>query len=293
MSITKTWKICLSISLVIYTALTNAIVIRHDVSDEEYRAELNTFPPLATFYIDGAHGTLIAPKWVITAAHATFCVASGSYISINNELHEVANIYAHPKHLAGVSHDIALIELNQPIENVKPAFLYSDENEQGQHVWFIGIGATGNGETGVTVSNADNSGVLRKAQNAVWQSDGPLLKFRFDEGAHALPLEGISGGGDSGGPAYQYMNGTFRLLGISSRGDSPSMVAGAYQSIEVYSRVSFFSEWINTIIHGDVNNRYDQALPRVRNLMDGLTEENLPEICNMIGLRPEMGVGVQ
>lgn len=60
----------------------SAIVVRHDIDKEKYLASPDDFNPLATFYVDGAHGTLIKPRWVVTAAHATFCVNSGSYISL-------------------------------------------------------------------------------------------------------------------------------------------------------------------------------------------------------------------
>jgi hypothetical protein len=41
--------------------VSHAVVIRHDVDDAKYLADVIDFPALATFYIDGAHGTLIHP----------------------------------------------------------------------------------------------------------------------------------------------------------------------------------------------------------------------------------------
>ena len=47
-----------------------AIVIRHDVSDSEYRVCWAEFPELA--YLPGErHDVLIASDWLLTAAHAT------------------------------------------------------------------------------------------------------------------------------------------------------------------------------------------------------------------------------
>jgi hypothetical protein len=45
---------------------------------------------------------------------------------------------------------------------------------------------------------------LRAATNRVEKADGPFLQFRFDapEDPNVTDLEGISGPGDSGGPAY-------------------------------------------------------------------------------------------
>lgn len=62
----------LILSIGLFTSLANAIVIRHDVSDENYSAVPSDFPPLATLYNIGVHGTLIHPQWVVTAAHAVF-----------------------------------------------------------------------------------------------------------------------------------------------------------------------------------------------------------------------------
>ena len=40
----------------------HSIVIRHDVPDAQYRASRADFPPLATLYNIGVHGTLIHPE---------------------------------------------------------------------------------------------------------------------------------------------------------------------------------------------------------------------------------------
>jgi hypothetical protein len=185
---------------------SNAIVIRHDVADSKYSANVNDFPALATFYVDGAHGTLIHPKWVVTAAHATFCIAPNTLVMINGITRSIKQLYVHPNYTPGKSHDIALVELNEPVLDVKPATIYMKNNELDKEIWFIGIGGTGNGLVGETIDNAQNNGVLRKAQNTIMEVEGPLIKFTFNKGKDALPLEGVSGGGDSGGPAYLKSN---------------------------------------------------------------------------------------
>lgn len=67
-------------SILLFGLLTfpaEAIVIRHDKPAENYLAKATDFPPLATFYKIGVHGTLIAPEWVLTAAHTVFCLGEG------------------------------------------------------------------------------------------------------------------------------------------------------------------------------------------------------------------------
>lgn len=239
--------------------------------------------PLATLYVDGAHGTLIQPNWIVTAAHATFCISSGSYIQLKNRLHEVESVFVHKGYQPGKSHDIALIKLVNAIDNIKPAILYEQTDEVGIKAWFIGIGGTGNGLTGQTIDNVDNGGILRKAQNGVDDAKGPLLKFTFDKGDAALPLEGVSGGGDSGGPAYFTRGNTHYLLGISSRVEGQGI--GRYGVMEVYSRISFFRSWIEQIITSGSEQRQLLALPKLSKLPSGLTEQILPEVCSDIGLQ--------
>lgn len=265
----------------------NGIVIRHDVDDAKYLAKQQDFPPLATFYIDGAHGTLIKPNWIVTAAHATFCVKTGSFVSLAGKTRKVANVYVNPDYTPGKSHDIALIQLQEKVTDVTPAKVYSNNDEQGKNIWFIGIGGTGNGLTGETIDNAANKGVLRKAQNTIVEANGPLIKFKFDKGDNALPLEGVSGGGDSGGPAYIKNNEGFAVLGISSRPEGSFANIGEYDITEVYSRLSYFSAWIKQVIEASPAARKEISLAKLKNLPAGVTEENLSMVCDDIGLNPD------
>lgn len=264
------------------TFSAHAIVIRHDVPDEEYKVKENTIPQLATFYFDGAHGTLIEPSWIITAAHATFCVSPDSSILINGNLVNVENVYIHKDYKPGKSHDIALIQLREPVADVIPFAINTDSNELDKNLWFIGIGGTGNGLTGQTVDNYENKGQMRKAQNNVTFAKGPLLKFDFNEGNEALPLEGVSGGGggDSGGPAYMFQDKLGIVYGISSRVEGGDI--GKYGVKEVYSRTSYFVPWIQQIISG-VNTR-GISHQRLQQLPAGLTEDILPQVCEDISI---------
>ncbi|ARD22966.1 MULTISPECIES: trypsin-like serine protease [Shewanella] len=277
-------RIILVSTLIFISLSASAIVVRHDIDNEKYLAYSEDFKPLATFYVDGAHGVLIKPKWVVTAAHATFCVNSGSYIALHNGLHKVERIFVHKNYQPGKSHDIALVKLVNPINDIEPATIYEKSDELGKSTWFIGVGGTGNGLTGQTIDNYENAGVLRKAENKIVLANGPLIKFRFDRDSSALPLEGVSGGGDSGGPAYIKTNNTNYLLGISSRVEGGSI--GKYGVTEVYSRVSFFNSWIESITSEDELYQLQFATPKLDALPTGLSKEILPEVCSDIGLRP-------
>ncbi|WP_226770090.1 trypsin-like serine protease [Shewanella xiamenensis] len=62
----------------------------------------------------------------------------------------------------------------------------------------------------------------------------------------ALPLEGISGPGDSGGPAYLVSTDSVCLIGVSTwqNAESTNWEEGKYGVIEHYSRISYFRDWI-------------------------------------------------
>ncbi len=268
---------------------SHGIVIRHDKVDSQYLTTIESFPPLATFYIDGAHGTLIDSRWVVTAAHASFCIEPNRFVLIGNKPQLIKNVFVNSNYTPGKSHDIALVELAQPVLDVVPAQRYKMADELGKDIWFIGIGGTGNGLTGQTIDNAKNRGVLRLAQNKISSANGPLLEFVFDQGKTALPLEGVSGGGDSGGPAFLITDNGFKLFGVSSRFIGGS--TGKYGITEIYSRISYFNDWIDQIIHGTAEQRSLISTNKLKHLPGGLTNDNLPMICEQITLaRDTVGI---
>jgi len=264
---------------------TNAlgIVVRHDVEDEKYAAEVSDFPPLATLYAIGVHGTLIAPNWVVTAAHTVFCLEAGDKIKVGHHWAEIEARYAHNGYEMDDENDIALLKLKQPMTAIKPAKLYRQSDEAGQNIWFIGSGGTGNGNVGQTVSYAQNNGVLRKAQNKIESVSDTEIYFSFDKGDNALPLEGVSGNADSGGPAYVRINEDYYVLGISSRADSLFKEIGEYGVNEVYSRVSYHATWIDKVMAND------QAFIEKHTTKNRFAQEsikdNLLKVCESIGYK--------
>ncbi len=89
-----------------------------------------------------------------------------------------------------------------------------------------GKGTTGDGLNGPDM-HASHRGALRRAYNRVCSAQGKRLTYRFDAGPEGHPLEGKSGGGDTGGPllidadgkstlaglpAWQFATGTFPIL---------------------------------------------------------------------------------
>jgi len=80
------------------------------------------------------------------------------------------------------------------------------------------------------------------------------ITFKFDAPPESTDLEGISGPGDSGGPALLEVDGKAYVIGVSSANDD----AGAegpcrYNSTEYYARVSPTVEWIRATIKQGVS----------------------------------------
>jgi len=260
-----------------------SIVIRHDVNDEKYNATIEDFTPLATLYAIGVHGTLIDPNWVLTAGHAIFCMEPGDKIKVGYHWAEIEQRYTHVDYELGEENDIALLKLKQPITAIKPAKIYRNSDEETQDIWFIGSGGTGNGNEGQTVSYSQNNGKLRKAQNTINGTSEREIYFTFNKGDKALPLEGVSGNADSGGPAYKFIDDIPYVYGISSRNDSFFKDVGEYGVKEVYTRVSYHAVWIDKIMEND-RQYIDKYTTQERFAQDNIKDQ-LSKACEVVGYK--------
>lgn len=263
------WSI---LALCLAPTIALAIVTRPGVPDSEYLVSDSAFPALVDLPGEG-QGVLIAPRWVVTAAHAT----QGYMLMrvwIHGEWRNVSHVFLYPgfkkeydkvkqaaehptlKNWPTVdaafqsTHDIALIELSKPVEDVTPLALYRASNEQGKIVKFFGKGATGNGKVG-EYPHSPHRGQLRRAYNRITKAHDQWLNYRFDCGPEALPLEGVMGDGDSGGPVLIQVNGEWKLAGVTDwkhwpRGHS-KFVPGVCGQAFSNSRISYYAKWINRI----------------------------------------------
>jgi hypothetical protein len=153
----------------------------------------------------------------------------------------------HPEYVkAGMRgmNDLALLRLSTPVREVEPIQLYRSQDEAGQIVTFFGRGQTGNGETGPT----NEDGKMRGATNKLESVTPTSVFFRFDRPETATDLEGISGPGDSGGPALLKVNGKWAIAGISSGNRGAGKGPCRYDTTEVYARVSTAVDWIDETI---------------------------------------------
>jgi secreted trypsin-like serine protease len=254
------------------TATASAIVIRHDVDDSKYRIPASDFPALVDMPGEG-HGVLIAPQWVITAAHTIPGHSGLEHVVLNGASRDVERVVMHsgyktvPQDLIdqamasgeailivvflASSDDIALVKLTQPVTDVAPVTVYKDSDEPGHVVKIVGKGATGTGDTGHD-PRGPNRTELRRAFNKITSAYDRWFCYVFDQPPLALPLEGISGNGDSGGPVLIQVEDQWLLAGLSSwkvvQGDVRTARPGLYGQTACNVRLSHYVEWIESVI---------------------------------------------
>lgn len=236
-----------SLMLFSFVATANAIIIRHDVDANQYLQEEGAYSAVFDIFEQrGGVATLIAPQWAITAAHVGQDIPKNHPVTIGGEQYMIQQSIMHPTWNSESFVDLALLQLDKPVNHVDPIPIYEQDDEKGQIVTFVGRGDTGTGLTGPVT--ADHQ--LRAATNLVERAESKNLVFRFDAPTdeNVTPLEGISGPGDSGGPALLEKNNTLYIAGISVAQDSAGHERGTYGVWEFYTRISPQAEWIQATI---------------------------------------------
>lgn len=250
----------------------SAIVIRHDVDDAKYRVAADEYPALVDMPGEG-HGSLVAPQWAVTAAHTLPQHTKLKQVVINGLPREVERVVIHPGYrtlpqtlidqatasgeamlivvFLAASDDIALIKLRQPVTDVAPVASYRGGNEAGQVIKLIGKGATGTGDIGHDPSGPNRT-ELRRAFNQVSSAYDRWLCYVFDAPPSALPLEGVLGNGDSGGPALLQSGDQWLLAGLGSwkvvQGNVLTARPGRYGQVACNVRVSYYADWMDGVM---------------------------------------------
>jgi hypothetical protein len=252
-------------------------VRRDDVADSQYinLANQPQFAAVGKVFGAGAgSGTVIANGWwVLTAAHVVFGVpASSVSFQIGAATYNAQNVYIYPGY-SGITHDIALIELNAPVVGVTPAQIYTGTNEIGKHGHSVGYGLTGTGTTGFINNTYGTKRAMRNVIDLIILPDGTInpngtiLLSDFDSPAGTnnslgpwgssptpLDLEGMGAPGDSGGPVFILEGGVWYIAGVHSFiGDlgppaGNGQVDARYGDILGSTRVSSYAGWINSVV---------------------------------------------
>ena len=192
--------------------------------------------------------TLIAPNYILTAAHVVAGAAPGAItfnLNYGGDLTQqigAAQIFIHPGYSSfnspNLNDDLAIIRLANPVPAGVPIYgLQHDVLATGTTLTFVGYGASGTGATGATIpaspsvkrtgqNNADQFALddegSGKAEIYYFDFDGPSIAGNSTSnlmGGSTLGnvVETTVGGGDSGSPVFiRSSDGNWRLAGVNT-----------------------------------------------------------------------------
>lgn len=224
--------------------LSALIVIRHDRDDAEY-VKLGERHTAVVQIGRAGDGTLIAPDWVLTAAHVAFGMnPDRATVRVGNNVYRIKRRVWHPDWRELGPHDVGLVQLDSAVSGLTPLPLYDGQDEVGQTAVLVGHGDTRTGQGG----EWKRDGTRRAATNRIDEAANGRLVFRFDAPPEGTRLEGTPGRGDSGGPALLERGGRFYVAGVSSAGFDGIAGPGTYGAVDHYSRVSDYRRWIDSIV---------------------------------------------
>jgi hypothetical protein len=240
-----------------------AVTVRDDVPDGNYlalgaSADYAAVGTVASRYTGS--GILIAPDWVLTAAHNILASSSGSF-TINGTTYTADGLFRNPGYqpanpMAG--YDFGLMHLSSSVSSIMPALLFTGSSELGQIGTFVGFGFTGTGLTGYRT--LDNQ--KRAFQNMIdgdFGNPSLVMGCDFDNPASSadnvfgdptpLSLEGCVAPGDSGGGVFITTGSQTYLAGvISFVAASDGNANSDYGDLSGYGRVAAVLPWITSTI---------------------------------------------
>jgi secreted trypsin-like serine protease len=262
-------RFLLCASSIVALSTSSAIIIRHDVGPARYDIRESSYP--AVFFLERqgnrkvCAATVIHQQWALTAAHCVEETLLGNTLGndrdfavlVGGKNREIDAVILHPdfdlQDAADV--DLALLRFKQASPTPRAMPLYLPEVEVGSVVTLLGWGYFGLG----TIGRQYNDGGFRRAANRITEVS-QRFRIRFDDPrdseSQTLPLEGMPGLGDSGGPALIEGDAGFFLAGITvgevEAEDFSEETQGRYGAVAVYETVARHIDWIESVIGSSI-----------------------------------------
>ncbi|CAF2745169.1 unnamed protein product [Rotaria sp. Silwood2] len=218
-------------------------------------------------------GTILSNSYILTAAHCLHGFVSNPPIGVTIAVgmtnisdskqirRTVDHIYIHPNYIGrqdNYRHDIALMHINQSlmidhnriltktcIHRVNPPMLNNQYIKNGTRLTVIGWGET-------KQNHFQSPTILQQAEVYAIDNENSICRAAMNDSeiqfCTGLPEGGKdSCQGDSGGPIFQWTGQYWEQVGIVSHGNGCAQPG--YPG--VYTRLSFYYDWINDILKND------------------------------------------
>ena len=246
------FRVALLANLLVLASLpAAALLTRADRDDAEYLELATRYPATVRLDAPAGGGVLIAPRWVLTAAHGVEAmrdVPAKVRPVIGGRARDVKVVFLHPDWKRGGEADLALLQLDAPVGDVEPAKVYRQRDESGQTVRIVGHGASG--RIGEKPPGEGGERRPRAGVNTVDRVAPRTLGLRIKAADEASDLQGVFAPGDRGGPAYVEIGGEAFVAGIGYATEDANAdgIPGNVGDWDLFVRVSAFRDWIDTVI---------------------------------------------
>lgn len=246
------------LAFIILPAVAPSATIRDDVPDSDYVALGNdpAFASVGTFVNSWGYtgcGILIAPGWVLTAAHLFTAASSGTF-TLDGTPYASTQLFTDPGWDGNASDgsDFGLVHLSSSITSIPPPSLYTGSSLLGQTATFVGYGLTGTGLTGYTTLDGQKRGFqdVVDVNNPDFGNTNFVFGATFDSPTNgALPLEGCVAPGDSGGGVFVTDGSQYYLAGvISFVAATDGNANSSYSDISGFDSISAAMPWIASVV---------------------------------------------